>query len=60
MECPECESADVVPIVYGLPAPELFASADRGEVVLGGCVVGFAGDDPTHACKACGARFLAA
>ena len=48
-----------MPIVYGLPAPELFESADRGEVVLGGCVVGFPGEDPTHACKACGTRFNA-
>lgn len=59
MLCPECGSADVVPIVYGLPAPELFESAERGGVVLGGCVVGFDGEDPTHACKACGARFNA-
>ena len=30
----------VVPIVYGLPTEEGFAAARRGEIVLGGCLVG--------------------
>lgn len=29
----------VLPIVYGLPTPETFQAARRGEVYLGGCVV---------------------
>jgi len=28
----------MVPIVYGLPGPELFERAERGEVILGGCM----------------------
>jgi hypothetical protein len=38
--CPECRvKLKAVPIVYGLPAPELTERAKRGEVVLGGCNV---------------------
>jgi len=29
----------VVPIMYGLPTAEGFAAAERGEVVLGGCII---------------------
>lgn len=49
--CPECGSADVVPIVYGLPSPELIEEAKRGEVSLGGCCL--TGNDPQWFCKAC-------
>ena len=45
--CPTCGAAGVR-IVYGMPGPELFEAADRGEVFLGGCVIG--DDDPTYAC----------
>lgn len=35
--CPTCRYDDqVVPIVYGIPAPEIVASSRRGEVALGG------------------------
>jgi hypothetical protein len=37
--CPQCSSENIVPIVYGLPRPELIERAARGEVVLGGCFV---------------------
>jgi hypothetical protein len=30
----------VVPIVYGLPTEEGFAAAQRGEIALGGCLMG--------------------
>ena len=30
----------VVPIMYGLPTEEGFAAAERGEIALGGCLVG--------------------
>jgi hypothetical protein len=40
-----------VPIVYGLPAPETMDAARRGEVVIGGCIVG--GDEPELACPRC-------
>jgi transcription elongation factor Elf1 len=51
--CPQCGSQDVVPIVYGLPGPELMEAAARGEVMLGGCVLGL----QNRGCRACGARF---
>jgi len=28
----------MAPVVYGLPGPELWERAERGEVILGGCV----------------------
>ena len=45
-QCPACGSADVCEIVYGYPAPELAAQAQRGEVVLGGCVI--ESEPPAH------------
>ncbi len=45
--CPICSAPGIL-IVYGMPGPELFEAAERGDVVLGGCV--FTGDDPTHEC----------
>jgi hypothetical protein len=44
-----------VPIVYGLPDPSTFEASERGEVELGGCLVGDA--DPDMACTACGYRW---
>lgn len=28
-----------VPLIYGMPSPKDFAAEDRGEVVLGGCIM---------------------
>jgi hypothetical protein len=47
--CPSC-SGPLLPIVYGLPGPELFESAERGEVALGGCMPSAA----RHECRDCG------
>lgn len=44
--CPECGSRQLVPIVYGLPSPELEQRARRQEVALGGCEL--FGDGATH------------
>lgn len=54
--CPRCGSR-AVPILRGYPSPEAFAMAERGEVVLGGCVV--TADDPAFACTGfdCGLEF---
>lgn len=50
--CPRC-GAEItpIPIVYGLPTHELFEAAERGEVQLGGCMVG--DESPEFQCKAC-------
>jgi hypothetical protein len=53
--CPKCGSLDVVPIMYGLPGPEMMEAANRGKIALGGCCVG--DRDPQQECKACGVQF---
>lgn len=55
--CPQCGEDEAVEIVYGLPGPELMASAARGHVVLGGCEI--AQGQPTHACKNCDHEWVA-
>jgi len=52
--CPRCrEKVTPLRIVYGYPTGETFERAARGEIRLGGCVVGF--EDPEFCCPACGA-----
>ena len=51
-KCPSCGSSKVVPIVYGMPGSELAEACERGEVELGGCVIGDC--DPEWHCKRCG------
>lgn len=54
--CPSCGSADrVLPIIYGLPAPDAEEQAARGEVKLGGCIV--LPDFPAWYCRACELNF---
>lgn len=54
--CPRCGSASLE-IAYGLPSPDLFEASDRGEVVLGGCMV--TDDDDEFQCVGldCGITF---
>lgn len=47
--CPECGGLGIR-ILYGEPTPELAAAADRGEVALGGCIIG--PGMPSHVCPA--------
>jgi hypothetical protein len=53
--CPACGSRSAIPILYGLPLDEACDAAKRGEIALGGCLVG--PDQPTQACASCGERF---
>lgn len=62
--CPTCNAAKLIPIVYGLPGGELMEQSDRGEIELGGCVVtqiidhnGIRTNDPELHCPACGSNF---
>jgi hypothetical protein len=48
----------MLPIVFGFPSHELYEASKRGEVVLGGCLVG--GSLPRHRCTACGEDVLLA
>jgi predicted kinase len=52
--CPVCGGTLWIPIVYGLPGPDLVAAAERGEVALGGCMVET--DQPDEVCARCNAR----
>lgn len=51
--CPRCGSEEIAPIIYGLPGPEAFQAAERGEVILGGCEP----HDASHGCRSCGAQW---
>ena len=51
--CPDCPgNPRGVPLVIGLPDAETFEAAERGEVVLGGCVLD-PGPIPEWACPEC-------
>lgn len=52
LPCPRCGAQNTVPIVYGYPAPATEEAARRGEIVLGGCIIG--PEAPVWACPACG------
>jgi hypothetical protein len=45
----------VIPIVYGLPGPDLEEEAQENKVVLAGCMVG--PTDPAFFCKRCKLEF---
>jgi hypothetical protein len=49
--CPACGSRDAVPIAYGYPSPETWEAEQRGEVVIGGCLVG--PESPAYECRDC-------
>jgi len=48
--CPLC-GGESVPIEYGEPSAEGLEASDRGEVILGGCIVW--DEMPTVACRVC-------
>jgi hypothetical protein len=49
--CPACGSRAVVRIAYGYPSAEMWEQERRGEVTLGGCVVG--PESPAYECRGC-------
>ena len=51
--CPVCGSTGAVRILYGYPSAEMAAAEARGEIVLGGCVIG--PESPDYECRGCGA-----
>ncbi len=52
LTCPFCGSFRVIPIVYGLPGPELVERSEKDKVILGGCMV-WEGQPQSH-CNDCG------
>jgi len=53
--CPNCGSQNVVPMIYGLPGPELIQEQEEGKVELGGCLI--SEDNPRRCCKDCRHRW---
>ena len=53
--CPDCQQPNVAPILYGLPGEDMIDAAERGDIVLGGCII--TGRDPGWLCRVCGRRF---
>jgi hypothetical protein len=49
--CPGCGQENSVPLIYGLPGPDAFRLADRGLVVLGGCLM--PGEQAAWVCRSC-------
>ena len=52
--CPKCKSNAVIPIIYGYPAPEDVAEAEKGHLKLGGCKEFIGVGRPDRFCKDCG------
>ena len=51
--CPDCAGApQAVPLTYGLPSSEVFEAEERGELVIGGCLM-VDGPTPRWACPEC-------
>ena len=50
-DCPSCGAGDVVPVIIGMPGPELMEAEEAGDVVLAGCIV--MPDQPNWACRIC-------
>jgi hypothetical protein len=51
-ECPSCGSSDLIPIKRGMPTKAAGDAAERGEIILGGCIVHEG--QSTALCRACG------
>jgi hypothetical protein len=59
VRCPSCgESNSVIPIAYGMPDQESMEKSERGEILLGGCLITIC--QPTHFCKSCDEKFIVA
>jgi hypothetical protein len=50
--CPSCGSPDAIRIVYGYPGADMWEAEQRGELRLGGCLVG--PESPDFECRECG------
>jgi len=51
--CPVCMSPRIVPVIYGYPTAETDQRASRGEVILGGDIVGWGELEHTWQCRTC-------
>lgn len=51
--CQNCDAGCVLPVLMGLPGPEEWELAERGEAILGGCIVGPVHIDQLMQCDSC-------
>ena len=59
--CPRCAAEAVIPVVWGMPTPDDFDRAERGDFTLGGCCVpDDLGKAAYWACGRCGHQFSVA
>ena len=57
VKCPSCgHSHSVIPIAYGMPDSDIIEKSEKGEVMLGGCLITIC--QPTHFCKSCHEKFM--
>ena len=54
-KCPSCGSTEIIPICYGKPSYEGFQKSQRGEIILGGCIM--RPNAPHNVCKECNKRW---
>jgi len=48
-KCPYGHLDRVIPIVYGMPSPQMMDRADKGHIASGGCIISDC--DPKYYCK---------
>ena len=53
--CPECKKKEAVKILYGYPGNGMMESAQKKEIVLGGCII--YSDNPNRQCLKCGHKW---
>jgi hypothetical protein len=51
--CPNCRATEAVRILYGYPSVDMWQAEERGEISLGGCLIG--PESPDYECRSCGA-----
>ena len=51
--CAHC-GGSALPVAYGMPGPEMVDASARGEIVLGGSIIG--SDNPVWECVECRTR----
>ena len=52
VRCPRCGERSPVRIVYGYPMGDMIEASERGEIVLGGCMM--SPQSPSWHCRRCG------
>ena len=52
-KCPDCSSADIIPIMYGMPGDKMQKDYMDGKIRLGGCGVEVGGSQANKHCRDC-------